>query len=126
MSEHLSPADLEQVIDDALDASSRGRVHSHLRLCEACARRLQKSAQLEMALYEVAAGRPRRSGRVAIAAAIGLATAASVLLGVRAPSAGELTGQSIPRCAETADASTDAASCTAMASPVDGLLHGDD
>lgn len=86
MSKHLGNDIVEQYVIGALDADSVRFVEGHVAQCEACARLLQREAQLEVALHDVAAqgkvvalsSRRRRVG--AVVASVAAALAAGVLL----------------------------------------------
>ncbi|MDY7229188.1 hypothetical protein [Hyalangium rubrum] len=87
---HLSPSDVEHYVLGALDPDAERKLEAHTLECDACARLLQREAQLEEQLREVASTAPRGSNvirptrwrltRVAVPALAAAAALALVLL----------------------------------------------
>ena len=84
--QHLSPAALEDYVLGTLDVESASMVEAHVSSCGACAKRLMREAEVEVAFAQVAERSVVRTERRAATArrssvALGaLAMAAAVLL----------------------------------------------
>lgn len=125
MSGHLTGDLLEQYVIGALDADSVRFVEGHVAQCPACAGLLQREAQLEVALHDVAAplqvvsldARRRRRVRMAVAS-VGALLAAGVLLSFVMPTgAGPSAAPALRRCEDA----TTARDCISRAQ-FDGVL----
>ena len=61
MNEHLSEETLDQYVNGEAEAYDVDRLAEHVRVCELCARKLQRAARVEEALHEVAQSHERQS-----------------------------------------------------------------
>jgi anti-sigma factor RsiW len=127
MNEHVSQLELDAYVIGALDDADVTAFEAHVVACEACAKRLQHEAELEVAFAAVVASPvPSRLPRIASISAFAgaaLAMAAATLLWL-APRAETTTTERTPSMAATeeiappipmADASTFTASLDVQA-----------
>lgn len=123
MSNHLTGELLEQYVIGALDADSVRFVEGHVAQCPACAGVLQREAQLEVSLHEVAHrqvvsldARRRRRVRAALAS-VALLAAGLLLSFALTPGPGASSAPALRRC----DDAVTAKDCISRAQ-FDGVL----
>ena len=90
MSDHPSPETIEAYVMDSLPEEEAEALEVHAAVCDSCAARLRREAQLERRLHQLgalAAERPEAPRRIwpVVVAAVAMAAAAASVMWLRSP-----------------------------------------